>query len=130
MLKINYFYVRLYIILINLFCSIACPMEHAAVHTNHFSTLPDELLRVVLAQKVHQYPWENFINARQLGRTCKQWYNAVADNDTLAQACNIPPMHCAAMMNDATKIIELKLAGHSPLAPDAQRCTPFQYAVV
>src|ERR1041384_94405 len=97
---------------------------------NYFNSIPTDLLPIILIRNDHhQYPWQNFIHASQLKHVCKAWYEVVANTDTLAQILSIPPMHCAAMMNNPNKIIELKLSGHSPLAPDSQKLIPMDYAL-
>src|SRR5581483_6042984 len=67
----KYIYTQLFIILISLLCCVTLPMEHA-VDENHFAKFPIDVLRTILT-RTHQYPLEKFINARQLGYTCKQW---------------------------------------------------------
>jgi len=103
------------------------PLHIFAMDT--INQLAPELFKIILKkQKSSQYPWKNFSYISQLGQVCKQWYSFVSDHDTLTQILNIPPMHYAAMMDDAKKIIELKLAGHSPLAPDKHGFNPAHYA--
>lgn len=94
---------------------------------NYFDTISD-LLPTILIQKDHQYPWQNFIRAWKLKSVCKKWCEIIGRTKKLAQTLNIPPMHRAAMMNNPDKIIRLKLAGHSPLAPDIHGIAPMYYA--
>src|SRR5213083_352362 len=102
--------------------SFITPAMEVSTPENHFDLLPSDLLLPILTQEKHRYPWQKFKYVRQFACICKSWYNTVSNTDVIARMLTIPPMHCAAMMNEPEKIIELKLAGHSPCAPDEQGC--------
>src|SRR5436190_409176 len=96
--------------------STALAME-LATHENNVAPLPSDVLRLIFTQVQHDYPWQSFKCVRQLARVCTSWQKAAEDTKTITQLLNIPPMHYAAMTNNADEIIKLTLADHSPLEP-------------
>lgn len=114
---------------------IAVPITEQSVENKEKITydlipgFPNDVSRNILREKVYKKPWKNFDHLLQLKTVCKAWEQSIGTKEQITAILDIPPLHYAAMTNDAQKIVQLKLQGDSILAPDTQRLCAVNYAL-